>query len=56
MFICSGMAFVLLLLEPHLSFGVIFNLISLMAVLMLLTVTNYLVKLGHLNFWHQLEK
>ena len=57
---CFGMAFVLLLLEPHLLFWVIFNLISLTPMLRLLTVPNYLgnlgKKLGNLNFWHQLEK
>lgn len=60
MFILFGMAFVLLILEPHLLFRVIFYLISLAGVLRLLTVSNCLVNLGknssNLHLWHQQEK
>lgn len=60
MFIFFGMAFVLPILEPHLLFRVVFYLISLAAMLRLLTVSNYLVNLeknsSNLHLWHQLEK
>ena len=44
--ICFGIVFVLLLLEPHLLCGVVFNLIFLTAVLRLLLVPHYLLNLG----------
>lgn len=56
MFIFFGMAFVLPILEPHLLFRVVFYLISLAAMLRLLTVSNYLVNLeknsSNLHLWH----
>lgn len=45
MFIFFGTAFILLILEPHLLFWIIYSPIFLAAALRLLTVPNYLVKL-----------
>lgn len=60
MFIFLGMAFVLLILKPHLFFWVIFFFpVCLAAVTRLPTVPNYLGNLGkklNMNFCHQVEK